>query len=101
LLLFPLDTYPHVTEMNILELAVSRGHAEILKLILAHPDCPINAPVRNGTTVLDSAACSGNLQTCRLLIAAGVDINRTSADGAGPLFVYARRCRCLCALSAN
>ncbi|KAG8506151.1 Ankyrin repeat and SOCS box protein 10 [Galemys pyrenaicus] len=66
-----------------LHVAASRGHAEVLKLLLrrrARPDC---AP--GGHTALHEACAGGHATCVRVLLAAGADPNIPDQDGKRPL----------------
>jgi len=55
-------------------------------LAFAPPNAP-PGPAKGGLTPLHFAARQGSAESVRVLIAAGADVNQTSADGSSPLLV--------------
>src|ERR1043166_6117367 len=69
-----------------LMLAASRGHIDIVKLLLAQR-AQVNQP---GWTALMFAAAAGQLEIARLLIAAGANVNAVSDNGTSALMLAVR-----------
>ncbi|XP_012589318.1 PREDICTED: ankyrin repeat and SOCS box protein 10 [Condylura cristata] len=66
-----------------LHVAASRGHAEVLQLLLRRRARPDSAP--GGHTALHEACAGGHAACVRVLLAAGADPNIPDQDGKRPL----------------
>ena len=68
------------TDSTALMWAVSEGHANVVRVLLAHDASPHTSTVK-GFTPLMYAARNGDVPLAEALFAAGVDVNALSADG--------------------
>ena len=69
-------------------MACQKGHAEAVKLLLAHPGIDINIASSKGTTPLVMACQKGHVEAVKLLLAhPGIDINKAKTNGEAPLFM--------------
>lgn len=68
-----------------LHLAVSKGHVEVVKLILESYKGKVNVRDKRGLSALHRAAAAGNNALVRLLVAKKAAINATDKEGWTPL----------------
>lgn len=57
------------------------GHAEVVKLLLQHPECKIDLADKEQRTALRAAAWSGHEDILRTLIASGANVNSVDKQG--------------------
>jgi ankyrin repeat protein len=76
--------------LNSLLLASLRGHADVVKLLLA-AGANANAMIDDGATSLFLASEGGYGDVVKLLLAAGANVNAALKDGTTPLMVASRR----------
>ena len=71
-----------------LMIALLRDHAEVVSLLLSHPEIKINAKAIMGSTALHFGCISGSRDSLDLLLALpGLELNERDSDGDTPVMV--------------
>lgn len=71
---------------NALHAAAFNNHPKVVDYIIQMKTFPLNVRVNKGTTAVAIAAEQGHFEIVKLLVEAGVNINKLSSDGVGPLY---------------
>ena len=83
-----LSIYQGTSPLNI---TISRGNTQAVRLLLQSPDIRINQTTNTGTTPLATAARVKNEEITRLLLSEGADPNLTNDIGIGPFHIACLR----------
>ncbi|XP_044736046.1 ankyrin-3-like [Chrysoperla carnea] len=73
-----------------LELAVTNGHLQVVKIILQHKKVNMNAKCIDGWTILHYASQENNLAMVKFLVDEGCNINLETDGGLKPIHIAAR-----------
>ena len=78
--------------MTVLFWAARRGHAEVVKALLAHSEIDVNAKNNHGMTALMAAAENGYTEVVKALLGhSKIDVNVASRRGWTALMIAAKR----------
>ncbi|WP_010407437.1 ankyrin repeat domain-containing protein, partial [Wolbachia endosymbiont of Nasonia vitripennis] len=72
-----------------LELAVSHGHLQVVKMLLQYKKVDMNAKGNDDWTILHIASQESNLEMVKCLVDEGSNINAKNASGSKPIHIAA------------